>query len=49
MALRLFADHCISNSIVDTLQKAGHIVFRLRNHISKDSPYETLYRKIIFS
>jgi len=38
MPLRLFADHCVSNSIIDTLQKADHIVFRLRDHIPKDSP-----------
>jgi len=38
MPLQLFADHCVSNSIIETLQEAGHIVFRLRDHIPKDSP-----------
>lgn len=37
MRLRFFADHCISNFIIQTLQDSGHEVFRLRDHISTDS------------
>lgn len=38
MTLRLFADHCVSNFIVQTLHNAGHEVLRLRDHIPVDSP-----------
>lgn len=38
MALRFFADHCISNSVIEILRDAGHEVLRLRNHIAPDSP-----------
>ena len=38
MTLRLFADHCISNSIIKTLRDAGHEVWRLKDHIPTDSP-----------
>ena len=37
MALRLFADHCISNFIIQVLRDAGHDVFRLADHVPKDS------------
>ena len=37
MSLRFFADHCISNFIIRTLQDSGHVVFRLRDHIPPDS------------
>ena len=38
MALRFFADHCISNFIIKTLQDAGNEVFRLRDyHVSVQS------------
>jgi hypothetical protein len=30
MALRFLADHCISNTIVQTLRDAGHEVVRMR-------------------
>jgi len=38
MALRFFADHCVSNSIIETLRDAGHEVLRLKDHIPIDSP-----------
>ncbi|MFQ6042178.1 MAG: DUF5615 family PIN-like protein [Candidatus Poribacteria bacterium] len=37
MSLRFFADHCISNFIIQTLREAGYEVFRLRDHIPADS------------
>ncbi len=38
MALRFFADHCISNFIIETLRNAGHEVLRLKDHMAADSP-----------
>ncbi len=38
MSLRFFADHCVSNAVMRTLQEAGHEVLRLRDHIPVDSP-----------
>ena len=38
VSLRFFADHCISNYLVDALRGAGHDVLRLRDHIPTDSP-----------
>ena len=38
MALRCFADHCISNSIIETLRDANHEVLRLKDYIPTDSP-----------
>jgi len=37
MALRFFADHCISHAIIQTLRDAGHEVLRLRDHLPIDS------------
>lgn len=37
MALRFFADHCVSNAIIQTLRDAGHEVLRLRDHLPIDS------------
>jgi hypothetical protein len=37
MALRLLADHCLSTSIIQTLQDAGHEVFRLKDHLPLES------------
>jgi len=37
MSLRFFADHCISNFIIQALKNAGYEVFRLRDHIPTDS------------
>jgi len=38
MGLRFFADHCISNSIIQMLLDAGHEVLRLKDHIPIESP-----------
>jgi len=38
MILRFFADHCISNFIMEKLQSLGFEVFRLRDYIPADSP-----------
>ena len=38
MALRFLADHCISNSIVQSLQEADHEVVRLRDVLPVESP-----------
>lgn len=37
MALRFFADHCISNAIARALREAGHEVLRLKDHMSAES------------
>jgi len=37
MALRFLADHCISNSIVQTLREANHEVLRLREVLPAES------------
>ncbi len=38
MALRFLADHCISNTIVQTLREAAHEVVRLRDVLPVESP-----------
>jgi predicted nuclease of predicted toxin-antitoxin system len=38
MALRLFADHCVSNLIIESLAAAGHEVLRLKDHLRVESP-----------
>jgi len=38
MGLRFFADHCISNSIIQKLLDADHEVLRLKDHIPIESP-----------
>jgi predicted nuclease of predicted toxin-antitoxin system len=38
MGLPLFADHCVSNAIMQTLRDAGHDVWRLRDHLPTESP-----------
>ena len=37
MSLRFFADHCISNLIIQTFRGAGYEVFRLRDYIPINS------------
>ncbi len=46
MTLRFFADHCISNFIIQTLRDAGHEVFRLRDYIPADSPDLVVISKV---
>lgn len=36
--LKIFADHCVSNYIMQALRNIGCEVFRLKDHIPKDSP-----------
>jgi predicted nuclease of predicted toxin-antitoxin system len=38
MSLRFFADHCVPNSIIQTLRDARYEVFRLRDYIPTESP-----------
>ena len=38
MALRFFADHCISNQIINALRAAGHQVLRLKEYMPAESP-----------
>ena len=38
MALRFLADHCVSNSTVQSLREAQHEVFRLRDVLPVESP-----------
>ena len=40
--LRFFADHCVSNFIIQTLRDAGHEVIRLRDAIPVDSSDEVV-------
>jgi len=37
MSLRLFADHCVPNSVVQALRDAGHEVLVLKEHLPRDS------------
>lgn len=45
MSLRIFADHCISNFIMDELRQVGHLVLRLKDYIPQDSPDEIAIAK----
>lgn len=45
MALRFFADHCISNFIIQSLASFGHEVFRLRECIPVESPDSVVIAK----
>ncbi len=38
MAVRFLADHCISNSIIQTLRGASHEVVKLKDVLPVDSP-----------
>lgn len=40
MALRFFADHCVSNFIAQSLRHKGHEVLRLRDDLPAESPDE---------
>jgi predicted nuclease of predicted toxin-antitoxin system len=37
VALRFFADQCVSNLIIDTLREAGHEVIRLKDRLPVES------------
>jgi predicted nuclease of predicted toxin-antitoxin system len=45
MALRLFADHCVSNLIIRSLEGAGHQVLRLKDHLPAESPDSAVIAK----
>jgi predicted nuclease of predicted toxin-antitoxin system len=45
VALRFFADHCISNQVVNALRAAGHEVLRLKEHMSAESSDLTVIAK----
>jgi predicted nuclease of predicted toxin-antitoxin system len=45
MALRFFADHCVSNLIIESLASAGHEVLRLRDHLPVESPDSAVMAK----
>ena len=38
MALRFFADHCVSNLIINTLREMGHVVIPLKDSLPVESP-----------
>ena len=38
MGFRCFADHCVSNVIMQTLRETGHEVVRLREQLPVESP-----------
>jgi predicted nuclease of predicted toxin-antitoxin system len=43
--LRFFADHCVSNSIIQALRNAGHEVLRLQDCLSVESEDEEVITK----
>ena len=45
MALRFFADHCVSNLIIQALAAAGHEVLRLKDHLPAESPDSAVIAK----
>jgi len=45
MTLRLLADHCVSNHIVQSLREAGCDVIRLRDVMPVDSPDQAVIAK----
>jgi len=45
MALRFFADHCISNIVIQSLESAGHEVLRLKDHLPAESPDSAVIAK----
>jgi predicted nuclease of predicted toxin-antitoxin system len=38
VALRFFADHCVSNQVINALRAAGHEVVRLKDCMPAESP-----------
>ena len=45
MALRFLADHCVPNSVIQTLRDARHEVLRLRDLLPVESPDAVVIRK----
>jgi predicted nuclease of predicted toxin-antitoxin system len=45
MGLRFLADHCVANSVVESLREAKHGVFRLRDALPVESPDRVIIQK----
>ena len=45
MSLRFFADHCVSNFIIQFLRNSGYEVLRLKDHLTTDSPDQVVISK----
>jgi|SRR5208337_5119324 len=45
MPLRFFADHCVSNLIIQALEAAGHRVLLLKDHLDAESPDSVIIAK----
>jgi predicted nuclease of predicted toxin-antitoxin system len=45
VALRFFADHCVSNYVINALRAAGHEVLRLKEFLPAESPDLTVIAK----
>jgi predicted nuclease of predicted toxin-antitoxin system len=45
MALRFFADHCISHLIIQSLETAGHEVLRIKEYLRVESPDSAVIAK----
>ena len=43
--MRFFADHCVSNLIIQSLAAAGHEVLRLKDHLPVESPDSAVIAK----
>ena len=43
--MRFFADHCVSNSMIQALRNAGHEVLRLRENLPVESEDEAVIAK----
>jgi len=53
MALRFLADHCVSNSTIQTIREANHEVLRLRDVLPVESsesyPHTGMRARVAFS
>ena len=45
MSLKIFADHCVPNSVVNQLIFSGHQILKLRDFIAPDSPDPIVIKK----
>jgi hypothetical protein len=45
MELRFFADHCVPNTVVESLRNAGHEVWRVRDCIPTESPVWSSFQR----
>ena len=43
--MKFFGDHCVPESICAALEKSGHEVLRLRNHLPQDTPDQLVIKK----